>query len=106
MSNDQNHDIFEDLDFEGIERGDDETSDEVESQKSPIIQPVLDKFRERFLFDTLVDCIETCGVEKARDALRVDRVHARLLSAPTPKRWICMKQRSKIFFNLASAIST
>lgn len=83
MSNDQNHDIFEDLDFEGIERGDDETSDEVESQKSPIIQPVLDKFRERFLFDTLVDCIETCGIEKARDALRVDRTCTLVIRADT-----------------------
>lgn len=81
--NDQNHDIFEELDFEGIERGDDETSDEVESQKSPIIQPVLDKFRERFLFDTLVDCIETCGVEKARDALRVDRTCTLVIRADT-----------------------
>ncbi|MGQ5718870.1 AAA family ATPase [Pseudochrobactrum asaccharolyticum] len=71
--NDQHHDIFEELDFEGIERGEDETSDEVESQKSPILQPILTKFRDRFLFETLVDCIENCGVEKARDALRVDR---------------------------------
>lgn len=71
--NDQQHDIFEELDFEGIERGEDETSDEVESQKSPLLQPILTKFRDRFLFETLVDCIETCGVEKARDALRVDR---------------------------------
>lgn len=71
--NDQHHDIFEEMDFEGIERDEDETSDEVESQKSPLLQPLLTKFRDRLLFETLVDCIENCGVAKARDALRVDR---------------------------------
>lgn len=73
---DHNRDVFEslDFDFEGIERELDERTEADENAgKSPILQPVLTKFRERFLFETLVECIENCGAEKASDALRLDR---------------------------------
>ncbi len=74
--NDHNRDVLEslDFDFEGIERELDEHSDDDENVgKSPLLQPILTKFRDRFLFETLVDCIENCGVAKAHDALRLDR---------------------------------